>query len=177
MMVVIIVYPLLIYPIKVSITSWSGHDYKSRKGYIIMSAISVAYVLLSMAISMGLNQILIVLGLFGAIAGCVIFLVVPFMLIMNYHKTLSKFAGARQTDVCVNTHAQGDDAQHNADVVTVVHSGAQTGLGKRADMIVAAECLDDTCMSQTNKMRFVIGYVFIAGSIMICGVSAYMNIM
>lgn len=77
---------MLIYPIKVSITSWSGNDPKTKKGYGIMCGLSIAFVVLPMAIAMGLSQILIVLGLFSAIAGCVMFLVVPITLIIFYPK-------------------------------------------------------------------------------------------
>lgn len=51
-----------------------------------MCGLSVAFVVLPMAIAMGLSQILIVLGLFAALAGCVMFLVVPITLIIYYPK-------------------------------------------------------------------------------------------
>lgn len=103
--VVIIVYPLLVYPIKISITSWCGQKPEERKGYLVMVAVSIAFVLISMSISMGLSQILIVLGLFAAIAGCVIFLVTPIMLMINYKKAMQQYAGKDHSEACANEHA------------------------------------------------------------------------
>lgn len=176
--VVIIVYPLLIYPIKVSITSWSGHDPKDRKGYLVMMAVSVAYVLLSMSISMGLSQILIVLGLFAAIAGCVIFLVVPLMLIMSYRKVMNECSNAHSANVCANVHSHSNANDKQADdTETISYAWTHPGLGLRTDVIVSAECVECTGQKSAGKLRLAIGYIFIAGSIAICGVSAYMNIM
>lgn len=51
---------------------------------MIMLGLSVAFVVIPLAISMVLDQILIVLGLFSAVSGCLVFLVTPVLLIMRY---------------------------------------------------------------------------------------------
>lgn len=53
--VVIVVFPLLIYPIKANIIKWSGHNIKTRKGCGVMIGVTLLFVILPLVLSLVLE--------------------------------------------------------------------------------------------------------------------------
>ncbi|CAL6074064.1 Amino_acid transporter family protein [Hexamita inflata] len=84
--VVIVVYPLIVYPIKMSITNMCGQDPTSKKGYQIQLMVTIVFVVLSMGLAMLLEAIVAIFGLFQSIAGIIFYFVTPICLIVQYPK-------------------------------------------------------------------------------------------
>ncbi|CAL6047814.1 Amino_acid transporter family protein [Hexamita inflata] len=84
--IVIVVYPLIVYPIKMSITNMCGQDPASKKGYQIQLMVTIVFVVLSMGLAMLLEAIVAILGLFQSIAGIIFYFVTPICLIVQYPK-------------------------------------------------------------------------------------------
>lgn len=82
--VVIIAFPIVLFPIKVSLVGLSKHRFESRPGYWIAFAISTAYVLGTMGLAMVYEGIVSIFGLFAAFAGYIYIFVLPFILVLRY---------------------------------------------------------------------------------------------
>jgi hypothetical protein len=85
-LVVIIVYPLVLYPVKVSIVKMSGRDPQSKRGYIAMVITSACFVVLSMGLAMVLESIITIFGLFSSLTGIIFYFVVPLVFWIKFPK-------------------------------------------------------------------------------------------
>lgn len=84
--VVIIAFPLLLYPAKIILATLCNVDPQTRKGYWVMAGISAAYVILSMILAIVLENIVSIFGLFSAISGIIFYFVVPGIFALKYPK-------------------------------------------------------------------------------------------
>ncbi|CAL5980479.1 Amino_acid transporter family protein [Hexamita inflata] len=84
--VTIIAYPLVLYPIKISIVGMCKKDPQTKQGYRIQVIVALVFVTLSMALSMVLESIVAVFGLFSAFTGVIFYFAVPICLIVQYPK-------------------------------------------------------------------------------------------
>ncbi|CAL6092872.1 Amino_acid transporter family protein [Hexamita inflata] len=84
--VVIIAYPLVIYPIKISIVGMCKKDPLTKQGYRIQVLVALVFVVLSTALAMVLESIVAIFGLFSSLTGVIFYFVVPICLIVQYPK-------------------------------------------------------------------------------------------
>lgn len=84
--VVIIAFPLVLYPVRLSLLGMMKQDPNSKKGYLVGLAISAVFCILSCVISMVLESIVIIFGFFSSIPGILFYFVVPMLLFERYPK-------------------------------------------------------------------------------------------
>ncbi|CAL5980477.1 Amino_acid transporter family protein [Hexamita inflata] len=84
--VVIIAYPLVLYPIKISIVGMCKKDPNTKQGYRIQVLVAFIFIVLSMALAMVLESIVAIFGLFSSLTGIIFYFVVPICLIVQYLK-------------------------------------------------------------------------------------------
>ncbi|CAL6092909.1 Amino_acid transporter family protein [Hexamita inflata] len=85
-MVVINAYPLVLYPIKMSIINLCKKEPQTKDGYKIAVIVSIAYVVLTTILAMTVEQILPIFGLFSSLTGIIFYFVVPICFYVNYPK-------------------------------------------------------------------------------------------
>ncbi|CAL6077731.1 Amino_acid transporter family protein [Hexamita inflata] len=110
--VVIVVYPLIVYPIKMSITNMCGQEPQSKKGYKIQLIVTIVFVSLSMGLAMLLEAIVAIFGLFQSVAGIIFYFVTPICLIVQYPKIKAQ----RQTQDTDNTSELAVSVEESTDL-------------------------------------------------------------
>ncbi|CAL6026257.1 Amino_acid transporter family protein [Hexamita inflata] len=85
-MVVINAYPLVMYPIKMSIVNLCKKEPQTKEGYRIQVIVSITYVILTTILAMTVEQILPIFGLFSSLTGIIFYFVVPVCFYVNYPK-------------------------------------------------------------------------------------------
>ncbi|CAL5987545.1 Amino_acid transporter family protein [Hexamita inflata] len=85
-MVVINTYPLVLYPIKMSIVNLCKQEPSTKDGYKIQVIVSIVYVILTTTLAMTVEQILPIFGLFSSLTGIIFYFVVPICFYINYPK-------------------------------------------------------------------------------------------
>lgn len=88
--VVIIAFPLVLYPIKISILGMAHIELGSKKAIKVMCLISLCFVLATMGISMLFEQIVVIFGLFASATGIIIYFTMPIMMFLRYPKVKSE---------------------------------------------------------------------------------------
>lgn len=76
--VVIVNFPIVLYPLKTSLVQTCGHEIETKKGYTISIFIAAAFVVSAMLLAMFLEAIVSIFGLFAAIAGFFYYFFCPF---------------------------------------------------------------------------------------------------
>ncbi|CAL5980491.1 Amino_acid transporter family protein [Hexamita inflata] len=84
--VTVISYPLVLYPIKISIVGMCKKDPETKQGYRIQVIVAIVFVSITMALSMVLESIVTIFGFFSALTGVIIYFAVPICLIVQYPK-------------------------------------------------------------------------------------------
>lgn len=84
--VVIIAFPLVLYPIKISILGMAHIELGSKKAFKVMCLISLCFVLATMGISMLFEQIVVIFGLFASATGIIIYFTMPIFMFLRYPK-------------------------------------------------------------------------------------------
>eukprot|EP00703_Trepomonas_sp_PC1_P001492 JAP95114.1 Amino acid transporter family protein [Trepomonas sp. PC1] len=84
--VVIVAYPLVLYPIKISIVKLAKKDPTSKQGYRVMVITSILFIVLSLGLAMVLESILTIFGLFSSISGILFYFLIPLLFYVKYPK-------------------------------------------------------------------------------------------
>ncbi|CAL6070243.1 Amino_acid transporter family protein [Hexamita inflata] len=84
--IVIVAYPLVLYPIKISIVGMGKKDPNTKLGYKIQVFITICFVVLSTALAMVLESIVAIFGLFAAVSGIIFYFAVPICIIVQFPK-------------------------------------------------------------------------------------------
>lgn len=90
--VVIVAFPLVLYPVRLSLLGMMKQDPESRKGYRVGLLISFVFCILSCVISMVLESIVIIFGFFSSIPGILFYFVVPILFFERYPKIKAEHA-------------------------------------------------------------------------------------
>lgn len=90
--VVIIAFPLVLYPVRLSLLGMLKLDPDSKKGYRVGLLISAIFCVLSCVISMVLESIVIIFGFFSSIPGILFYFAVPMLLFERYPKIKAEHA-------------------------------------------------------------------------------------
>jgi len=75
--VVIINFPLVLYPIKTSLVQTFGDQIETKRGYRISVAIDAAFLVLTLALALFLESIVSIFGLFASVAGFFYYFFMP----------------------------------------------------------------------------------------------------
>ncbi|CAL6024591.1 Amino_acid transporter family protein [Hexamita inflata] len=116
--VTIIAYPLVLYPIKISIVGMCKKDPYTKQGYRIQVLVAVIFIILSTALAMVLESIVAIFGLFSALTGIIFYFVIPICFAVMYPKV--------KRDNISMDHAQPGSATLDPIVVGVVSILAPT---------------------------------------------------
>jgi amino acid permease len=81
--VVIITFPLVVYPVKISIVASKKLEPLSKEGYRLQVIVSIVFVAVACVLACVLESIVVVFGLFSSIAGFVMLFAVPIWFIVQ----------------------------------------------------------------------------------------------
>lgn len=90
--VVVIVYPLIIYTIKLSILGLCHTTPETKKGYKIMVIISAIFVVLTTAVAMAIESLVAIFGFFASLTGILLYFAVPILFFEKYPKVKKQYA-------------------------------------------------------------------------------------
>jgi hypothetical protein len=80
--VVIITFPLVVYPVKISIVASKKLEPLSKEGYRLQVIVSIVFVAVACVLACVLESIVVVFGLFSSVAGFVMLFAVPIWFIV-----------------------------------------------------------------------------------------------
>ncbi|CAL6026025.1 Amino_acid transporter family protein [Hexamita inflata] len=193
--VVILAYPIVLYPIKISIVGWCKKDPHTKAGYKIQVITTLVFVVLNTALAMVLESIVVILGLFSSLTGVILYFVIPVCFIVQYPKI--------KKENLYMDHVQEDteDAGTATQVITVANitpTLSQNDKDINEDKIqnqIVEQNITTVCeqkqvedlqqsievkqtqiqLHEVTKSRKVCGVISIILFVLICSVGIYMN--
>ena len=87
---VIINFPLVLYPLKTSLVQTFGDQIETKRGYRMSVVIDIVFVVLTLALALFLESIVSIFGLFASIAGFFYYFFMPGYCFI-IHKQLRKY--------------------------------------------------------------------------------------
>ncbi|CAL5970315.1 Amino_acid transporter family protein [Hexamita inflata] len=91
-LVVMINFPLVLYPLKTSLVQTFGHQIETKKGYMISVFINIAFITAALLLALFLETIVSIFGLFASIAGFFYYFFMPFYCFIIAKKLKSHYS-------------------------------------------------------------------------------------
>ncbi|CAL6069968.1 Amino_acid transporter family protein [Hexamita inflata] len=158
--VTIIAYPLVLYPIKVSITCLCKKDPYTQNGYRFQVLITAICLILNCALAMAFEAIVAICGLFSSLAGIVSYFIIPIWIVVKYPKI-------KQDNELINTTI-ADSVKSSTE--SSVYSEKLEVSTVQVDERVQEKV--EVVISNGRKTGGIVAIIFFAFT---CGVGVYMN--
>lgn len=122
-LMICIAYPLIQYPLKISLISYCHLNPKRKLlNYLAYAGFSVAFALLAFTLAALYDNIASIFGLFGSICGVLIYFIVPILLWHNLPKLKARSPIIDRLNILLQPQTDVDDIR---DVTTTAFLGAQ----------------------------------------------------
>ncbi|CAL6083606.1 Amino_acid transporter family protein [Hexamita inflata] len=183
-LVVIINFPLVLYPLKTSIVQTLGHQIETPKGYKISILVDLAFVICALLLALFLETIVSIFGLFASIAGFFYYFVMPFYFFIVHKKLQGENSHVDneqdpETQQAAIQQAREQVIQHAAEITESQSANVQLVLEARIPQVASEDVQNSTRPIaqpvQVAKNRKIVGYLLMFIYFCICLEGVVMN--